>query len=326
MTSTDPIEPTEGYLTVPGGRLHFLDWGGAGHPAHFLHGNGFCAGTYAPFIRQLAGMLHITASDIRGHSGSEFETLERIRNWRVFAEDLKLLIRGTQTPPVIGMGHSLGAVATTIAAASYPDLFKAIILIDPVFLPPRTLWKAAGMRLLGLARAWPRAVRARKRRRVFNGKADAFRYFVARGIFKSWSPEFVQAYLECGLLEKDEQTAVLRCDPELEAQIFESVPLDVWSQCRKISCPVLAVRGEQSDVFLKEAAVRLGAHGGRLRGRHHPGVRPFPDHGKTAAVRGGDQGLRVAAAACLKVRTVVSPPPAGCLPAARRTRRPFRRG
>jgi pimeloyl-ACP methyl ester carboxylesterase len=257
MTSTDPIEPTEGYLAVPGGRLHFLDWGGAGHPAHFLHGNGFCAGTYAPFIRHLAGKLHITASDIRGHSGSEFETLERIRDWRVFAEDLNTLIRGIQAPPVIGMGHSLGAVATTIAAASYPDLFKAIILIDPVFLPSRTLWKAAGMRFLGLAGAWPRAVRARKRRRVFNGKADAFRYFVARGIFKSWSPEFVQAYLECGLLEKDEQTAVLRCDPELEAQIFESVPLDVWSQCRKISCPVLAVRGEQSDVFLKEAAVRL---------------------------------------------------------------------
>ena len=50
---------------------------------------------------------------------------------------------------------------------------------------------------------------------------------------------------------------MLWCDRELEAQIFESVPLDVWSQCRKIRCPVLAVRGEQSDVFLKEAAVRL---------------------------------------------------------------------
>jgi pimeloyl-ACP methyl ester carboxylesterase len=255
MTSADPIEPTEGYLAVPGGRLHFLDWDSPGHPTHFLHGNGFCAGAYAPLVRYLAGKLHITASDIRGHSGSEFETMKRIRKWRVFAEDLNLLIRSAQKPPVIGMGHSLGAVATAIAAASHPDLFKALILIDPVFLPPHILWKAAGMRLLGLA--GPRGARARKRRRVFNGKADAFRYFVSRGIFKSWSPEFVQAYLECGILEKDEQTAVLRCDPELEAQIFESVPLDVWSQCRKISCPVLAVRGEQSDVFLKEAAVRL---------------------------------------------------------------------
>jgi pimeloyl-ACP methyl ester carboxylesterase len=257
MTSAQPIEPSEGFITVPGGRLHFLDWGGPGQAAHFLHGNGFCAGAYAPFVRHLAGKLHITASDIRGHSGSEFETIERIRNWRVFAEDLALLVRGTQTPPVIGMGHSLGAVASAIAAASYPDLFKALILIDPVFLPPSTLWKAAGMRLLGLARTGPRAARARSRRRVFNGKADAFRYFVSRGIFKSWSPEFVQAYLECGLLEKDERTAVLRCDPELEAQIFESVPLDVWRQCRKIGCPVLAVRGARSDVFSKESAERL---------------------------------------------------------------------
>jgi pimeloyl-ACP methyl ester carboxylesterase len=59
------------------------------------------------------------------------------------------------------------------------------------------------------------------------------------------------------LLEKDSETAVLRCDPELEAQIFESIPLDVWQYARKISCPVLAVRGQHSDAFTADSAERL---------------------------------------------------------------------
>jgi pimeloyl-ACP methyl ester carboxylesterase len=67
----------------------------------------------------------------------------------------------------------------------------------------------------------------------------------------------VEAYLECGLLEKDSETAVLRCDPELEAQIFEAVPLDVWRYAKKIACPVLAIRGERSDVFTADSAERL---------------------------------------------------------------------
>ncbi|MFO1365137.1 MAG: hypothetical protein U1E92_02055 [Moraxella osloensis] len=34
--------------------------------------------------------------------------------------------------PVIGIGHSQGATATTIAAAKRPDLFSALYLLEPV--------------------------------------------------------------------------------------------------------------------------------------------------------------------------------------------------
>jgi pimeloyl-ACP methyl ester carboxylesterase len=258
MKPADQLEPTEGFIDVPGGRLHYLDWGGDGRHAHFLHGNGFCAGAYAPFIRYLVPRFRILASDIRGQGGSEFSAVERIRHWRIFAEDLNLLIRRLRQPPVIGMGHSLGAVATGIAAASHLDLFSALVLIDPVFLPRRILYRIAALRWLGLAGRTYRAVRARNRRRIFKSKAEALQFFISgRGIFKSWSPDFVQAYLECGLLEKDAQTAVLRCDPEIEAQIFESVPVDVWGYAKRIRCPFLVLRGEHSDVFPADAADRL---------------------------------------------------------------------
>jgi pimeloyl-ACP methyl ester carboxylesterase len=263
MQTPVPITPSEGFVRTKGSRIHYLDWGGAGPPAHLLHANGFCAGTYEPFIRYLLDDFHLYASDVRGHGDSVRLDHRRIRHWRVFAEDLHRLVTQVMRPPVIGIGHSLGAVTTYIAAADYPGLFSAVILIDPVILPRRTLWSIFLLKLLGLKGRFPLAHGARRRRRIFQGKAEALRRFTSgRGIFKTWSKEFVAAYLECGLLEKDPDSAVLKCDPELEAQIFESIPLDVWRYAARIQCPVLALRGEHSETFVPAAAERLK---GRIR-------------------------------------------------------------
>jgi pimeloyl-ACP methyl ester carboxylesterase len=230
MNSPEYNEPVENFIDVPDGKIHYLDWGGTGLQAHLLHANGFCAGTYSPFVKHLTGDLHLMASDIRGHGASQLPSSQRIRHWSIFAEDLKALIEKAMSPPVIGMGHSLGAVTTYIAAAKYPRLFSCLILIDPTILPRRYLWPMAIMRMFGLAAKIPLAKSARRRRKTFEGKKEALKRFASgRGIFKYWSKDFVEAYLECGLLEKDPQTAVLTCDPEHEAQIFESVPLDVWT-------------------------------------------------------------------------------------------------
>ncbi|MBT8369003.1 MAG: alpha/beta hydrolase [Deltaproteobacteria bacterium] len=258
MKAPETIEPIENYLDTADGKIHYLDWGGSGFQVHLLHANGFCAGTYSPFVKHLIDDLHIVASDIRGHGDSDHPNLKRVYDWHIFADDLKILIEQTMSPPIIGMGHSLGAVTTYTAAAKYPKLFSAIILIDPAILPRRRLWWFAALRLIGLAGNRQLAQAARRRRKTFQGKSEALNRFTSgHGIFKSWSQEFVEAYLECGLLEKDSETAVLKCDPELEAQIFESVPFDVWRYAKKIVCPVLAIRGEHSDVFTADSAGRL---------------------------------------------------------------------
>lgn len=252
------MDPTENYLDIADGRIHYLDWGGSGLQAHFLHANGFCAGTYSPFVRYLLDDLHIIASDVRGHGGTDLPEIRRVHHWSIFADDLKILIEQTMTPPIVGLGHSLGAVTTYIAAAKYPRLFSGIILLDPPILPRRLIWLIMVMKWLGLAGNIPLAKTARRRRKTFQGKKEALKRFASgRGIFKSWSREFVEAYLECGLLEMDHETAILKCDPELEAQIFESIPLNVWKYAEKIVCPVLAIRGERSDTFRLGAAERL---------------------------------------------------------------------
>lgn len=252
-------EPREGFLQHPEkGPLHYLNWGGNGPTAHLLHANGFCAGTYDPLIRRLTQHLSVIGSDVRGHGDSLAPRIDKIHHWKIFAEDLRYLVQELTTPPIIGIGHSLGAVTTFIAAAQHPALFSCIILLDPVILPKPHLFTMGLLRLTGLIHQFPLAKGARRRKRIFAGKQEAFDRFTAgRGIFKTWSPDFIDAYLECGLLEEDERTAVLKCDPELEAQIFESVPRDIWRYADKIECPVLAIRGQHSDTFLQEAAESL---------------------------------------------------------------------
>lgn len=258
MITAREQEPTDGFVATPDGQIHYLDWGGKGRQVHFLHGNGFCAGTYTPFLKYLTTEFRIFASDVRGHGQSNFHGLPRIHHWDIFADDLKHVIEKTMSPPVTGMGHSLGAVTTFIAAAQYPELFTDIVLIDPVIFPKRRLWLIALIKILGLRGTLPLVRSARRRKRVFTDKQSALNRFAAgRGVFKSWSKAFIEAYLECGLLEKDAQSAILKCDPELEARIFESVPLNVWSYAKKISCPVLAVRGAASDTFVPSAARKL---------------------------------------------------------------------
>lgn len=256
--SGDFPAPREGFVHTAQGRLHYLDWGGDGPATHLLHATGFCAGTYAPMVRRLGGRLRVFASDIRGHGDSDAPDPAAIRHWDMFAEDLRCVVEGAMSPPVVGIGHSLGGVATYIAAAAFPPLFSRVILLDPVILPRTSLWRLGILRALGLGRLFPLARGARRRRRTFESKTSALRRFAAgRGIFRTWTENFIEAYLECGLLEEDEERAVLKCDPEIEARIYESIPLDVWRHAPRIRCPVLALRGEKSETFRAEAAEGL---------------------------------------------------------------------
>lgn len=253
---SDP--PVDRYIEAGGGLIHFLEWPGDGPPAHLLHANGFCAGVYKPFVDRLTGPLHMFASDVRGHGETRFPTSPPVRHWQSFAEDLVLLVERALSPPILGIGHSLGAASTFMAAALRPDLFSGLVLIDPVILPKRYLLFLRLLKLFGQSHRFPLAKGARRRKNRFSSRTEALERFAGgRGLFATWNRDFIESYVECGLTVQEDSTAVLSCDPEVEARIYETVPLDVWSYAPRVQCPVLAVRGERSDTFLPLAATRL---------------------------------------------------------------------
>lgn len=102
----------------------------ASQTAHFYGGNGFALGVYEPLLNELAQHLNITALTMRGEWYDKPTADKMTRE-----EDADVLIeflQKTQDKPIIGIGHSQGATATTIAAAKRPDLFSALYLLEPV--------------------------------------------------------------------------------------------------------------------------------------------------------------------------------------------------
>lgn len=102
----------------------------ASQTAHFYGGNGFALGVYEPLLSDLAQHLNITALTMRGewYDKPTETALTREQDADVLIE----FLQKTQDKPVIGIGHSQGATATTIAAAKRPDLFSALYLLEPV--------------------------------------------------------------------------------------------------------------------------------------------------------------------------------------------------
>lgn len=102
----------------------------ASQNAHFYGGNGFALGVYEPLLSDLAQHLNITALTMRGEWYDKPTADKMTRE-----EDADVLIeflQKTQDKPIIGIGHSQGATATTMAAAKRPDLFSALYLLEPV--------------------------------------------------------------------------------------------------------------------------------------------------------------------------------------------------
>lgn len=246
------------FIEVPNGYFHYHRIGEAGEQIHFCHGNSLSAGTYLPFLKRVADKgFRVIASDLRGHGFSTKEETAKIDNWQMFINDLAGIVESITDPPVIGVGHSIGAYFTYAAAACYPHLFSKLVLLDPIIFPPPMVWAAALARKLGLSKKLKLAKMTRNKKFEFNSKQDALNHYKGKGMFASWQDDFVDAYVETAIEDETTGAYCLCCLPVFESQIYEHVPFDTWSHAPKIDVPTLVVRGETSDLFFRQAGHRL---------------------------------------------------------------------
>lgn len=237
---------------------------GEGQPMHFAHANGFPPGVYRDVLAGLGMKYHVMAMNFccqaQCFDNCEFNK-KQIEHWDELAEDLVEFLTMMGTGPVIGVGHSLGGVVTMIASVKRPDLFRKIIMLDPVLLSPKLIFLGGIAALLRQRHRMPLAVRARKRRNAWESREEAKDYFSRKKLFDRWEDRALQAYVDHGLIEEDGKLR-LACLPECEARVFETFPLDAWSWVSKITVPTVLICAEYSDV--------LGHDSWKLFGRLQP--------------------------------------------------------
>lgn len=252
------MEFSDLFTRTPDKTLHSISCGKGPRPLHFLHANGFCAGVYLPFFSLFENDCTILATDIPGHGDSDSHGQKHIDHWNIFVDDVKDTLVKNMTPPVVGVGHSLGAVVSLLMAVRYPKLFSHLVLIEPVIFSPLRLAMVWLAKRTGTIHKVPLAKGARRRKSVFASKQEAYdRFSSGRGLFKTWPDPFIQAYCDHGLTVQKDGSARLKCEPETEAQIYESLLLDIWSYPKQVSCPTLVIQGESSDTFTQTAMKRL---------------------------------------------------------------------
>ena len=251
MTREIPFDCSD--HSVEGLKLSFLDSGGAKPPLHLYHANGFPVSMYLPLMTELAHDFRVIGLSLRGQDGLS----EGITDWHRVALDLAGFLETRGVGPVIGVGHSIGAVTTMLCAARRPDLFAAVVLLDPPLISRKWLLLFRWARLLGQKQRFPPAARARRRRNGWQDRQQALDYFREKTMFEGWEEEYLRAYVTYGLRPDPERGMVLICPPEAEARGFENYPTDVWSWPRKLRVPCLIVRGGHSDVLTAETCERF---------------------------------------------------------------------
>ncbi|HJZ10749.1 MAG TPA: alpha/beta hydrolase, partial [Acidobacteriota bacterium] len=228
--------------------------GGNGPPLHFLHANGYPPECYQPFLDLLQTNYHVFGMLLRPLW--ENSKPEEINDWHIFSDDLLRFLTDHNTGPVIGVGHSIGAIVTLRAALQDPGKFRALILLDPVLFVPRRLVLWNFFRALGLGnKVHPKIPGALRRRRTFDDLDLVFRGYRNRAVFRYMSDENLRIYVK-GITRKTENGYELVYSPEWEARIYLTnlLDFDIWRDLPKLQVPTLFVRGAETDTFLENAA------------------------------------------------------------------------
>ncbi len=232
---------------------HF-DLGGDGLPLHFLHANGYPPNCYKPLFELSQTQYHVFGMHLRPLWKDSKP--EELRNWHPLSDDLRLFL-SSQPGPVIGVGHSIGAMVTLRAALHEPGKFRALVLIDPVLFVPGFLINWHIVRVLGLGeRLHPLIAGAKKRRRTFDDLETVYRGYRNREVFRYLSDENLRIFIDGITQPKADGGYELVYSPEWEAQIYRTGmhDFDIWRDLPKLDLPTLFIRGVETDTFLEEAA------------------------------------------------------------------------
>lgn len=236
--------------------IPFEDFGGVGLPLHFAHANGYPPGSYQPMLLHLTDNHHVYAMHMRPLWAGADPGL--FRDWRPLANDIDRFLEQQQLAPVFSVGHSMGATSSLRLALAKPERFRALVLIDPVLMPPYMSVVANILFSLELSyRLNPFARGALKRRTVFESPQAMFENYRVKPVFSKLSDESLSAYVSAQACENPDGTVGLRYPAKWEARIYVTgsrADLALWRELSKLKPPLMIVRGEKSNAFSENSA------------------------------------------------------------------------
>lgn len=242
-----PHAPNVRYLSrqtvLRGMRFHFSEWGESGAPTVLLlHGGNQSCHSWDLVSLSLADRFHVFALDQRGHGDTEWARDLDYSMAAMAADALAFVEQQGLVRPLV-LGHSMGGFVTMTAAVTAPDAFRAAVLVD---VGPEL--SESGTKVVG-----DFVVR--------NVEFDDLEVFLDNVVKydRFRSREHIARTVKYNLLVRADGKYISKADHRRMSNRDVADPErrvglgDVTS----IPCPVLVVRGGESDVFLSDAAERF---------------------------------------------------------------------
>lgn len=217
---------------------------------HFAHANGVPSQVYTKLFDLLKDQYDVIYVSLLGTD----QRYPIDNNWSNFADQvIDSIVQQSNGRKVIGLGHSLGAVATFLASFKRPDLFEQAILLDP----PLIMGTASF--IFNLAKKfYPQKIDAMtpahlsiRRRDHWDSRQQAAELLRPKGFYQHFDADCFQAYIDYALTEDHVRGGVTLTIPkDVEVAIFRTGPSYWWLPHPQPQIPVDLVIGSESP-FLK---------------------------------------------------------------------------
>jgi pimeloyl-ACP methyl ester carboxylesterase len=225
---------------VRGMRFHFTEWGDpSAPPALLLHGGNQSSHSWDLVSLHLADRFHVYALDQRGHGDTEWSR-ELDYSMEAMAADVLAFIADQGLDRPVIFGHSMGGRVTLQTVLQDPSVARAVVVVD---VGPEL--SAKGAKVIGDFIA----------HNIEFDDLDVFLENVAR-YDRFRSREHIARTVKYNLLVRADGKYVSKVDHRRLPGSMREITLDAVAA---IGCPVLVVRGGESDVLTADAAERFVA-------------------------------------------------------------------
>ena len=210
----------------------------------FVHANGMPAPTYQVLFDALN--LPVVAKPQYAHDPN----YPLVNGWQRQVDELLdyLQLHGHERN-VVAVGHSFGAVISYLAVCREPQRFSGLVMLDP------PLFTGLYGRIFEWVKRTPLIDRltpaglSSRRTRQWSLNTDLAAYFAKKSFFRDFHPKAVSDYAH-SVVAKTGEAYRLSFDPDIEAQVFRTIPTTLGRHYGECQLPSLLVCGTQTDVTL----------------------------------------------------------------------------
>jgi len=253
------------FVQANGLRHHLVARGSPGAPVVvMIHGLAGQAHTFDGIANLLAERYHVYALDVRGRGESEWGPPDQYGT-DTYVADLEAVREALGLQRMSLVGTSMGGTIAMYYAARFAERVDRVVLND---VGPEIA--AAGVaRIVTYVTGAPEMFADMKAVTKYHRQ----HYGASLG---GLSDEQVTEFARYNVRKSDTGIYVWKMDPAIRKAAGQAAAMDPWDALRGIRCPVMVLRGAESDLLSPECAARMAAELPGLRLVEVPGVGHAP--------------------------------------------------